>query len=113
MVKIPEHIAIWVELCAAVPVAQGILNAGIVKLGHTFNLLANTGLLQAGIFGTTQACVANALWLKLNLDKDTSQWFIRLSLIGCHILTGAALFAISLLAVKAGIIATGVTLSTA
>src|SRR5262245_54213268 len=98
------------------PVLTGIGSSLVAKYGHTFGLIAKTGLLHAGIFGVIQTVFSVVLATAIQTaakgtkyEKICEKW----SIIAANIFVGSLLFVISLQAAKVGIIATGITFSAA
>ncbi len=93
------------------PAILGAINLAVVKFGHSFAPFANMGLLSGGLIGVVQGVASHAfLYLLAGKLKLEYEHVIPLLLVA-HVLSAAALFAISALAVKAGIMASPLALS--
>ena len=45
-----------------IPALVGVINAAVVKFGHSFTPFANMGLLQGGLIGVVQGVVSNVFF---------------------------------------------------
>ena len=95
------------------PVLIGVLNAAVVKFGHSFAPFANMGLLSGGLIGLVQSIASRVFFIgavflvkKFEIKNDALGLaaFAGGAIVG-SVLSAAALFAISVIAVKAGIMA--------
>ena len=102
-----------------IPALVGVINAAVVKFGHSFAPFANMGLLQGGLIGVVQGVVSNVFFDGLKTLYDKHPGFQKIidgnkaleipcivasGFVG-NVVSAAALFAISVVAVKAGIMA--------
>ena len=105
---------------AVAPAIMGAINLAVVKFGRSFAPFANMGLLSGGLIGVVQGIASRAflygacfVTTKMGIeleDKHVIPLLLGTSFVA-NVLSAAALFAISVLAVKAGIMASTLALS--
>jgi hypothetical protein len=89
---------------------NSLASAAIVKFGHSFSILANTGALHAGVIGSVQTVAGTALTF-LFTNAGDNRLIYCLKTVTAHTIVGATVFAVSLLAFKMGLTSSALTIT--
>ena len=90
------------------PLIAGLTSAGAIALGHVYTAFMSTAVLHGGLFGLFQSAIAFQITQRSKhfaKNHSFAKYFIA------HLITGAALYAVSLLAFKVGLLASVMTLT--